>query len=302
MRGSLPGHLIGVDPEPFAVVVALQHGLTRKQLRGRRFDRSVYGVRLAQPDPSLLQRCRMFAMRLAPDVFFSHTTAAMLLGAPLPLWAEHDRNIHITFPVGSRAPHANGVRGHELTVSPRDVQESRGLRLTSAARTWCDLATVLTLDDLVAVGDYFIHWRSPLCSREELAFTAREFLGRRGMKNIRAALPALSDRSESRPESHLRLIFSRGNLPEPRVNYVIVNTESGSDFRTDFAFDEYKVLVEYQGDYHRTKEQWRKDMTRRSRLEAQHWFVIEINADDLRNPDELVGRVRSVLIQHGWRH
>jgi len=42
-------------------------------------------------------------------------------------------------------------------------------------------------------------------------------------------------------------------------------------------------------------------MTRRSRIEAQGGYVMEINADDLRNPAELMARIRSVLISRGWR-
>jgi very-short-patch-repair endonuclease len=62
------------------------------------------------------------------------------------------------------------------------------------------------------------------------------------------------------------------------------------------------VLIEYQGDYHRKVQgQWRKDMTRRSRLEAQDWVVIELNANDLRDPDELASRIRMILRRRGWR-
>ncbi|MDZ4046071.1 MAG: DUF559 domain-containing protein [Rhodoglobus sp.] len=56
-----------------------------------------------------------------------------------------------------------------------------------------------------------------------------------------------------------------------------------------------RLIIEYQGDYHRTRAQWRKDMTRRSRLEARGWRVMEVGADDLRDPRELVARVRARL-------
>jgi hypothetical protein len=36
-------------------------------------------------------------------------------------------------------------------------------------------------------------------------------------------------------------------------------------------------------------------MTRRARLEADGWRIMEINADDLVNPVELVARVRRFL-------
>jgi very-short-patch-repair endonuclease len=87
------------------------------------------------------------------------------------------------------------------------------------------------------------------------------------------------------------------------VNRVLVRLDDGgSAIRTDLAFTEYRVVLEYQGDYHRlSREQWRKDMTRRSRLESKNWIVIEINADDLRDPVELVARIETALAKNGWR-
>ena len=40
-------------------------------------------------------------------------------------------------------------------------------------------------------------------------------------------------------------------------------------------------------------------MTRISRLEADGWFVIQVNADDLAAPMELTERVRRVLATRG---
>ena len=118
---------------------------------------------------------------------------------------------------------------------------------------------------------------------------------------MRESLPLLNDRSESRPESWLRVIVVRAGLPSPSINHVIIDAETGARYRTDLAFSTYKVLLEYQGDYHRGREQWRRDMTRRARLEANGWIVMEINGDDLRSPDELAERIRAVLRSRGWR-
>jgi very-short-patch-repair endonuclease len=65
--------------------------------------------------------------------------------------------------------------------------------------------------------------------------------------------------------------------------------------RTDLIIDEYKIVLEYQGDYHRKMVgQWRADMTRRSKLEALGWKVMELNADDLLDPEELIRRIRAL--------
>jgi len=124
---------------------------------------------------------------------------------------------------------------------------------------------------------------------------SQHFLGRRGMTTIRQALPLLDDRAESPPESMLRVILALHGLPKPTINHSIVNTETGQAVRPDFTFSEQKLILEYQGDYHRTKEQWRKDMTRRSRLESHGWRVMEINWDDLKDEIELVARIRRLL-------
>jgi len=84
-------------------------------------------------------------------------------------------------------------------------------------------------------------------------------------------------------------------LVDAKINRVVVRATHGRDIRCDFIFQRERVAVEYQGDYHRTRAQWRADMTRRSRLEADGWYVIELNADDLTDPAELVGRIRLVL-------
>lgn len=118
---------------------------------------------------------------------------------------------------------------------------------------------------------------------------------------MQQALPLLNGRSESRPESWLRVIILHAGLPTPSINHAIVDAETGRGYRTDIAFSKQKVLIEYQGDYHRNQKQWRHDMTRRARLEENGWIVMEINADDLRTPGELVERIRTALRRRGWR-
>jgi len=149
--------------------------------------------------------------------------------------------------------------------------------------------------ELVAVGDHLIHWRLPLATTEELAHSVTHFPGRRGLSRMRAALPLLDGRAESPPESILRVIIVHGGLPTPRINRTLIDTETGQDVRPDFIFSEHKLIIEYQGDYHRTKTQWRKDMTRRTRLEGKGWRVMEINWDDLKDPIDLVVRIRDQM-------
>lgn len=286
---------------PFLIGTALAAGLSAKRLRGRDLDASTWGVRAAGPQGALASRCAKFATRMPHDAFFSHVTAALLLKAPLPFELERRASLDISVLRPARAPHARGILGHSLDITAGDVVSTAGILHTSPARTWCDLAAVLSLTDLVAVGDHLIHHSLPLTTADELSRVSRRFVGRRGMSRIREGLPLLNDRAESRPESALRVILHLAGLPTPQVNHVIVDTEDGAVMRTDLAFEEWRVLLEYQGDYHRlTRQQWRKDMTRRSRLEAGGWKVVELNADDLKDSVELTARIRTVLRRQGW--
>ncbi|MBX3068225.1 MAG: hypothetical protein KF844_06225 [Cryobacterium sp.] len=210
---------------------------------------------LGESRAQLIQRCKKFASRMPTGMFFTHTTAALLLGAPLPIEVERDSMLHISAVAESRAPHARGIRGHALDLDvDRELSITGSLLHTNATRTWFDLANLLRIHDLVAVGDYLIHWRNPRTSVQDLrAFCAKQS-GRRGVRKARMALPLLSNRSESRPESVLRVILELGGLPHPQINHEIVFTQTGSLVRTDFAFPDQKVLLEYQGDYHRIRK------------------------------------------------
>jgi len=283
-------------PSRFSVSDAKAAGLTKRRIRALDLERSVWGVRQRGPASTMRERRQLFATRLSAEVFFSHSTAALLLDAPLPREFEGARELRVSVTAPLPTPHAQGIRGHRLTVTPRDIATARdGLRTTSPARTWCELGSVLALNDLVAVGDFFLHFRLPITTITAIDAVLREWGHRRGTVNLHAARRLLSDRSESRPESKLRVQLALGRLPDPTVNHVIVETDSGRVMRTDLAFLDRRMVIEYQGDYHRTRHQWRKDMTRRARLEADGWYVMEVNADDLVDASELVARVHRVL-------
>jgi very-short-patch-repair endonuclease len=237
-----------------------------------------------------------------PDTaFFSHSTAAKLHGIPLPSRLAQNDPIHVSVPAPSRAPHAARVMGHMLQVESQDVTEIAGLRVTTPVRTWLDLGTMLSLHDLVAAGDHLIHWRLPQATPLDLADALSSRRDRRGRRVLSRAIGLLNDRAESPPESILRVIVTLAGLPEPRINHEVTDRFGEFVARTDLIIDEYKIVLEYQGDYHRkTKGQWRADMTRRSRLEALGWPVMDLNADDLRGPEELVRRIRS-LASLPWR-
>ena len=231
--------------------------------------------------------------RMPASGFFSSLTAAAIMGFPLPHSHLAATALHVAVPAPTRGLKARGVIGHKVRLMGGDVRLWHGLPLSSPERAFCEIAAELAVADLVAAGDHLIHWRSPLATAEQLQDAVARYPGQRGRGRLLAALVMLDDRAESPQESRLRVLLTRARISGFRSNHEV--TVRGRRFRIDLAFPDIKVAIEYQGDYHRSPEQWRRDMTRRSILASDGWFVIELNADDLRDPVELVARIRHVL-------
>lgn len=84
--------------------------------------------------------------------FFCSVTAAAIMGIPLPTGMAKMPRLDVGTPAPARACRAAGATGHKLQLNDADLREWLGLRVTTPARTWCDLAAVLELEDLVAAA------------------------------------------------------------------------------------------------------------------------------------------------------
>jgi len=303
---------------PFRVNAALDAGIEQSRLRSRDLGRPFWGIRTPSrtdadaalagyagggpPDTAteFERLCRALLLRMPPAAFFSHSSAALLLGLPLPFRLARQRPLHVGSIAPARAMDAREVVGHRMTIGTDELIDRGPLRLTGPARTWLDLAALLSLGELVAVGDYLVQWRSPLSSTKELENALERYPSRRGLTNARQALPLLRTRSESPKESVLRVIIVLAGLPEPECNSNIFDADGIFLARGDLVYPDYKLLLEYQGDQHRTdRVQWRSDIRRLGRLEDAGWQVLQFTDDDLHDPAALVGRVARRLRARG---
>jgi len=319
---ELPGKL----GDAFSVQEARRSGVTDGRLRGRDLTRPFHSVRSrpgGRPDPradayearrlDALQQAKAYAKRMRPTEFFSHETAALIWDAPLPLPladATMDVAPHVSTFRGDAMPRARGVHGHRVNAQLARVVTHDGLRVTAPASTWAMLGH-LQLYDLVAVGDYFARvWREegyyrvnpgmpPLASLDDLAETVRA--GRRvGVRQLRHALPLIRTDSWSRTESWTRLVIVQAGLPEPQLNCDFFDKYGAHLACIDLAYPEYKVAVEYMGQFHGA--QYARDVERIERLRAAGWTVIQVTSELLfTKPGELVQRVRAALSERGWR-
>jgi hypothetical protein len=238
------------------------------------------------------------------DGFFSHLTAAALWGIPLPPRRAARAALDVAVPHGGIIPVGAGIVGHHLQIEPCDVVFSQGIRLTTPARTWCDLGTLLSEEDLVAAGDFLLWRRRPLrlrLTRQDLWDALERHHGRRGRPLLRLAIPSLCDRADSPPESVIRVRCIHAGLPAPAVNVDAYDGLGRFLGMPDLSFPKYRVAVDYEGEIHRIDAaQWSKDLKRAPRFEDAGWSYLRAGAADYRNSDELIARIGNRLRRHGW--
>ena len=267
---------------PFTVATARDLEVGRGRLRGRDLARPTHGVRSLEAPATLEERAAATALALPGDVVFCHSTAAVLHGLPLPRAFEGDAMLHVAR-TSQRARIRREGCEHHKGLERRSLATLRGLRVTSLADTWADVAADprCTVDDAVVMADAVVR-RGGV---EPVMWAMESRRGGKGLLTLRQALPLARARSLSPMETRARLLFERAGLPEPELNAdVFVDGEWIA--RPDFVWRDQRVVVEYDGDHHRTDaRQWRNDIYRRQLLEDAGWTFVQLTADDiLRRP------------------
>lgn len=240
-----------------------------------------------------------YAPLLRPGDRFSGPTAAALWGAPLP---RDDLPTHVTAGGGLTRPRRPGVVGHEgPDASP--VLRS-GLPASPPALAFLECARVLSLPDLVAIGDHLVldpHVLDPLDLRPYLTLAAlRTELGAlpgRGVRAAREAAALVREGAESRRETLLRLLIRDAGLPEPHCGALVYDVSGRPIGWFDLLWPERRVIAEYDGDQHRTSSfQYDRDIRRFDRATDAGYRVIRVRARGL-GPDraETIARIRAAL-------
>lgn len=308
----LPLQLIG---QAFAPGDERAAGVTYARLHGRDVQRPYVGVRTVMLDTSTtLGRCLALAPRLRAGDFFSHSTAAALHGIPLPLVLQRVPILHVsTHPPANRI-RTTGVVGHRPSRTIGIVRRG-GLPLSDPVSTWLDLATELTVDELIAAGDFLVSGRvikipghrnkwkrdPPLATIEQLRAAVDHNPGIRGGRLLREALRYIRVGVDSPRETKLRMLLVRSGLPEPSVNDVVTDAMGRKVGTPDLKYDQARTVLEYEGDDHRTDQaRFRSDIARRERFEDAGWRVKRVTAEDLdEHPFEFIAAVHRLLRARG---
>ncbi|SDF23563.1 Protein of unknown function [Blastococcus aurantiacus] len=265
--------------------------LTRHQLQNGPYLRVLHGV---YADPSLARdhglRCRAAALLMPASAVLAGRSAATLMGVPAPGYGDP---VTVVVPPGTKWRGPGGVRVHTADVPTSDVLiDEEGIRHTCPRRTAWDVAALEPIGTAVGVLDAMVRMRlldvGTLQQMQERPVAAWR------SRRARRAFGLVDGRSESPPESWVRVACALGGLPAPVLQYEVV--EDGAWLaRVDLAWPEQRLIVEYDGEHHFEGLQIVKDDARLAALVAAGWRVIRLSAADLRHMDDVVSRIATAL-------
>jgi very-short-patch-repair endonuclease len=278
-------------PEVFLGRDAVRDGLfTEKELRGPEVQRVLRGVYTVRGRPvTHVLRCRAAALLLPAGGVVTGSSQATLLGVELRR-REDDVEVLVPAPAGARWTAVQGVALRRArTVDPGVPWE--GVPVATAERMAFDATTRMPLTEAVANLDALV--RSGAVGLPAL----RRWLGEVHDPHVVAAREAadLCDpRAESRQESVLRVVLHLAGLPVvPRVT---VHDRAGNFVaRLDLALEEFRVAIEYDGEWHALREQLTKDRRRLAALREAGWEIVHVTAPMLSDPQAIVDAVHRAV-------
>ena len=269
-------------------------GARRRQVSadGRRLTRGLYLS--AAAEDGLAVRCRAWTRLLPPDAAFGLGTAAALLG----VHADPPPEVEVVLRPRPVLPQRRGLTVHVRDLRSDDVVETAGLRVTSGAQTFLDLAQRLPPAELVAVGDTLLR-----AGRLDAASLTRRLdrAGRvRGVVRARECAAVLHPGAMSRPESLLRYWLVTSDLPAPQVQVPVRDRWGRVVARADLGYPGHRVALEYEGRQHAEAGQFGRDVDRYSLMAADGWLVLRFAGRHLTGPAVVVERTRRALASRGW--
>jgi very-short-patch-repair endonuclease len=264
-------------------------GIKRRLHKHRlhRVHRGVYAV----GHTGLMARGRWMAAVLAcgPGALLSHLDA----GALRDLRRIGSGLVHVTALGRHTIP---GIRCHYVrALHPDDADEIDGIPVTSLARTYLDLAEVISLPRLIEALEAGER-QNKLDVGAIRALIARS-PGRRGTRPLTDALEQVADDApwlQSEVERLFRDLIRGHGFPEPQYN-VYVEGELADAVWTD-----HRLVVEVDGwAFHRGKRSFAEDRRRDRKLVKAGWRVVRFTADEVTHQPEAVAAELSGLLWPG---
>jgi very-short-patch-repair endonuclease len=259
------------------------HAVAARVDRGwlRRLHRGVYAV---GPVESALTGASAALLGAAGEAALSHRTAAVIWRL-LPARPADPVDLTLLNAGGSKR---RGVRVHHAALTPPELRQRHGLRLTAPARTLLDLAATSPGEVEEALNEARI---LRLVTAKELASLLDRCPRHRGARALREAIGPGPDLTRSEAERRLLDLVWAAGLPAPRTNVRVAGHE------VDLYWPRHNLVVEFDGwAYHSSRAAFERDRRRDADLQLAGLRVLRVTHRMLtRGRDALIARLAIAL-------
>jgi hypothetical protein len=208
--------------------------------------------------------------------------AAALHGAE---WIDDDEPVELIWP-NARPPEGIVTRRDRLAAD--EVTVVRGIAVTTPERTAFDVGRLsegdLAVERLDALG------QATRFSVDGVLALASLHAGSPGVPHLRWALDLHDPGAQSPRETWLRLLLIRGGFPRPRTQIPVCDDFGRAIYWLDMGWDDPKVAVEYDGDDHRSKRRFGRDIVRSEFIAYRGYKHVRVVAGA--RPADVLNRVR----------
>lgn len=230
------------------------------------------------------RRCGQVAARCRQPLDIGFITAVQYWGVPKPRGCSMDDSlVHTVHQTSSGRCQVQGVKAHLWSAgcNQMDVRHA-SFTIASPPSAWAQIASYCDDEALLAVGSAFLT-RDPtrrVCSKEDFLIflsSTRSFAQRRRCLEM---VDRLVENTDSPTEVTLFELLRQHGVGPLTANLRVDG--QGEHWFIDIAIREIRVAFEYQGAYHVSVGQMRRDAHKLNELQRMHWAVIQVTADDLR--------------------
>jgi hypothetical protein len=261
--------------QPFRAADARGVGVSWKTLQGTRFRRLAKGVYVSSTTPeSFSLQVRAVLLALPPDTIATGVTGLQLLGV----------NIGCRLPMIFATTHPRQVRRRDVKVMRLKKLPAHRDGVAAAEHCWLIAASTFNLLELVTAGDWLLRLRRTTIARLEAGVQGHSG---RGIVGARTAVRLVRERVDSPRETWLRLCLVLAGLPTPECNLIIGDHRRPMG-RVDLVYLAYRLIIEYEGDQHRTdRHQWNHDIDRHEDFARDNWTLIRVTSERARWPRQV---------------
>ncbi|MGI8521690.1 MAG: hypothetical protein ACR2K3_00030 [Nocardioides sp.] len=270
---------------PLTVAQLIELGYTSQQLTGlvrlgvlTRIFRGVYCR--ADVPLTIDLRAAALALVLPGHAVVCDHTAAWLLGVDVQPAAGMDGplDIDVVYVENHYPTERSGVFGGKRDLQDEEIWVVGGVRVTSPARTACDLASRRGRRPALAALDAIM--RAFGLTTHDYRKILPRYRGRRGCVQLRELIEYAVPDAESPRESWVRMEIIDAGLPVPKPQ-VWVDVPGHGRARLDLAYRGRRVGVEYDGEeFHTSEEDKLADKERRGALRDDRWIIIVVGQHD----------------------